>query len=217
MAFCPVHTTRDFTCGGTPPQLRSVRRMLTFAPQPTHSPGPLPGGKPPFGRSMPPDRSRSALAVSHHLDGFLPDKVVTLLQITTGRGSPLAHKHLAHQTSWPAMRPLPRDAHTLSDSQSASPATSLWSPGSVSLTLRWFRFAPDSADCRENGAFQHLGHAPWQASGSSLPARPRSPRKGHVCRWFCSALRLLCRLGSRPGRSSNGPHEGQSVAGLGLT
>jgi hypothetical protein len=32
---------------------------------------PLPGAEAPFGRSMPPDRSRSALVVSHHLDGFL--------------------------------------------------------------------------------------------------------------------------------------------------
>jgi hypothetical protein len=34
-------------------------------------PGPLPGAEAPFGRSLPHDRSRSALAVSHHLDGLL--------------------------------------------------------------------------------------------------------------------------------------------------
>jgi hypothetical protein len=32
---------------------------------------PLPEAEAPFGRSMPPDRSRSAPVVSHHLDGFL--------------------------------------------------------------------------------------------------------------------------------------------------
>lgn len=39
-----------------------------------------------------------------------------MLQIATGRGSPRARSCSACQTSWPAPLPLPRDAHTLSDS-----------------------------------------------------------------------------------------------------
>ena len=62
--------------------------MLTGSPlRRHHLPRLLPGGEPPFGRSVPCDRSRSALVVSHHCDGFLQDRVASMLQLATSRGS----------------------------------------------------------------------------------------------------------------------------------
>jgi hypothetical protein len=118
---------------------------------------PLPGAEAPFGRSMPPDRSRSALVVSHHLDGLLQRQGRELVasryrQGFTSVGGPPTGKPAGFS---------PTAAHTPQNR-----ALQQWSAPSVRALTR------SGISCREIGALD-TGH---QAFTSRLDARHPHPR-----------------------------------------
>jgi hypothetical protein len=106
-----------------------------IAPPPTPLCRPLPGGKPPFGRSVPNDRSCSALVVSHHLDGLLRHRAASIRSLPArvrcaGR-SPLGQ---AEHTSSRAARHPGRRARHRSPSP-VMPRSATWA--AVSQSTGW--------------------------------------------------------------------------------
>jgi hypothetical protein len=96
----------------------SAHRVLTRRPSaettcPVHSRE----ARPPFGRSMPGDRSCSALVVSHHLDGLLRDRSASIHSLPAG-----VRRIVAHLATWRTKRsgahPTRRD--TLKDSRTST-------------------------------------------------------------------------------------------------
>jgi hypothetical protein len=96
------------------PLIRSVQLGAHYRPSADASARPLPGGEPPFGQSVPNDRSRSALVVSHHLDGLLRAGFAST-ELATGRGSPRFFGPRKGPASRPIARFAPAQRYTLEE------------------------------------------------------------------------------------------------------
>jgi hypothetical protein len=136
-------------------------------------PGPLPGAETPFGRSLPPDRSRSALVVSHHLDGLLHKH---------GRGHVAARCRQGFTSTGepPTGEPAddaPASAHT---PQNTNP------PASPTPALRVRALTRIDNDCAAISGLYVAGGRVLRHRGPLLtcrfPARARNARRCSVCK-----------------------------------
>ena len=153
---------------GIPPAPRKrvavviVLQGARIAPLRRHAmPGPLPGAEAPFGRSLPPDRSRSALVVSHHLDGLLhrhghePIAARSRQGFTSAGGLRLANQTTTHphRCNHPRTR-TPQQVWPLPSETGLSPGV--------------------TTSCRENGALCCLWLRPPTPVGASDLTPPHS-------------------------------------------
>jgi hypothetical protein len=195
---------------------RSVAQgACVFAPPSTSLAGPLPGAKAPFGRSMPPDRSCSALVVSHHLDGLLRRQGRELVAsryrqgFTSARTPPAgkpagsAHalaQHPEHEPSssslrppWPGLSPGWHLQPRKHDRRCRSPRTA---PADLTRT------APPSRSGPREAPHVHADPArawtPWALLTCRFPARARGLRSA-LGRFHNRTPHPLCRS-RQPGR-----------------
>jgi len=145
-----------------------VYQVLAHAPPPTF-PAPSTPGPRSFGRSVPRDRSRSALVFSQHLDGLLQDRGAAAHAAATDRGSPRDHGR--DPAGWPAR---------------STPASARRNTRRAVLALRTPRESgaqPDGATCHIRGTRLRVvtpgrraqpGSAP---SPSCVPRPPKGPRR----------------------------------------